>query len=131
MKEILLEALQQIATGEIVGESKNYKDSLYIVKQIAKEAIEDYTSKIIPQEEPKQETLEEAAERYESTFEEFSQGTESIDFIAGAKWQAERMYSEEDCYNTIHNLMTDIKLNGLVINDDIDLKKWFQKYKNK
>jgi hypothetical protein len=56
MKEILLEALQQIATGEIVGESKNYKDSLYIVRQIAKEAIEDYTSKIIPQEEHKQET---------------------------------------------------------------------------
>lgn len=42
MEEKLLEALQQIATGEIVGESKNYKDSLYIVKEIAKEAIEEY-----------------------------------------------------------------------------------------
>lgn len=40
--EKLLEALQQIATGEIVGESKNYKDSLYIVREIAKEAIEEY-----------------------------------------------------------------------------------------
>lgn len=36
----LLIALQKIATGEIVGESKNYKDSLYIVRNIAKEAIE-------------------------------------------------------------------------------------------
>lgn len=42
--EKLLQALQQIATGEIVGESKNYKDSLYIVKEIAKEAIEDYNN---------------------------------------------------------------------------------------
>ena len=33
-------ALQCIATGEIVGEPKNYKDSLYVVKQIATEALE-------------------------------------------------------------------------------------------
>jgi translation initiation factor 2 beta subunit (eIF-2beta)/eIF-5 len=43
----------------------------------------------------KQETLEEAAEKYENSFKE-SDGTESVDFIEGAKWQAERMYSEED-----------------------------------
>jgi hypothetical protein len=42
MEEKLLQALQQIATGEIVGEPKNYKDSLYIVREIAKDAIEDY-----------------------------------------------------------------------------------------
>jgi len=42
---------------------------------------------IIPQEEPKQETLEEAAERYESDRDSFE---------AGAKWQAERMYNEEE-----------------------------------
>jgi hypothetical protein len=49
---------------------------------------------IIPQEEPNQETLEEAAER---NYKEagvnayFNNG-----FIRGAKWQAERMYSEEE-----------------------------------
>lgn len=42
MAQKLLDALQKIATGEIVGESKNYEDSLYIVRNIAKEAIEDY-----------------------------------------------------------------------------------------
>ena len=42
MEEKLLEALQKIATGEIVRESENYKDSLYIVKEIAKEAITEY-----------------------------------------------------------------------------------------
>lgn len=33
-------ALQQISTGEIVGQPKNYKDSLYICRDIAKIAIE-------------------------------------------------------------------------------------------
>jgi antirestriction protein len=52
---------------------------------------------IIPKEEPKQETLEEAAERYSkrssaSVFQE----AHKRDFIAGAKYHAERMYSEED-----------------------------------
>jgi 23S rRNA A2030 N6-methylase RlmJ len=44
------------------------------------------------------ETLEEAADKYENSFEE-ANGTESVDFIAGAKWQAEKMYSEEDMIN--------------------------------
>jgi hypothetical protein len=43
-------------------------------------------------ENSNEERLKEAAERYESTFEEFSQGTESIDFIAGAKSDAARDY---------------------------------------
>jgi hypothetical protein len=44
-------------------------------------------------EEPKQETLEEAAEKY---VEEDNNNRYYNDFIAGAKWQAERMYSEEE-----------------------------------
>ena len=43
----------------------------------------------------KQETLEEAAEDYAKQFSDEYSSSE-IDFIAGAKWQAERMYSEED-----------------------------------
>jgi hypothetical protein len=42
-----------------------------------------------------------------------------------------RMFSEEECYRILHNLMTDIKLEGLIINDDIDLKKWFEQIKKK
>jgi hypothetical protein len=52
---------------------------------------------IIPQEEPKQETLEEAAEKYWAK-QPYNQDA----FEEGAKWQAERMYSEEDmkeCWN--------------------------------
>ena len=52
---------------------------------------------IIPKEEPKQETLEEAAERIAHNFEEpsFKAGV-IYGIIEGAKWQQERMYSEED-----------------------------------
>lgn len=52
------------------------------------------------------ETLEEAAERYESTFEEFSQGTESIDFIAGAKSDAARDYWFEKFQKEVENKET-------------------------
>jgi hypothetical protein len=57
---------------------------------------------IIPQEEPKQETIEEAAMSYldrtyslsyeRTTWQKLHEKT----FSAGAKWQAERMYSEEE-----------------------------------
>jgi hypothetical protein len=45
----------------------------------------------------KQETLEEAAEKYsEGNDLEYAYVQEIPAFIAGAKWQAEKMYSEED-----------------------------------
>ena len=34
------EALEQIATGEIAGESTNYKDTVYVMRQIASDALE-------------------------------------------------------------------------------------------
>lgn len=43
----------------------------------------------------------------------------------------EKVYSEEEVYNKLHNLMTEIKLNSLVINDDMDLKQWFNENKKK
>jgi hypothetical protein len=52
-----------------------------------------YYKIIIPQEEPKQETLEEAAERLYSGVD---RQIDRMLFIAGAKWQAERSYSEEE-----------------------------------
>jgi len=44
--------------------------------------------------EPKQETLEEAAKRIYGS--DASKDVEYYAFILGAKWQKERMYSEED-----------------------------------
>ena len=65
---------------------------------------EDRRYKItIPKEEPKQETLEEAAERiYPTTIDSFTDNgfdlseRERLIFVNGAKWQGERMYSKED-----------------------------------
>jgi hypothetical protein len=56
---------------------------------------------IIPKEEREQETLEEAAKNYadNGNWEMFEEDTHIIRtdaFINGAKWQAERMYSEEE-----------------------------------
>ena len=90
-----------------------------------------------PLEEPKQETLEEAAENYarnepDATLKLISK----YSFKDGAKWQAERMYSEEDmiefgfstyCYiselmGVPFNLMSENRLNA---------KEWFEQFKKK
>lgn len=55
---------------------------------------------IIPEEEPKQETLEEVAERLHP--EEWDWREREI-FKDGAKWQAERSYSEEDIREAFEN----------------------------
>ena len=73
-----------------------------------------------------QETLEEAAEKYNSQF--IGQNEFAIeDFKNGAKWQAERMYSEEDmksfgdwCRNALLN--TEYSFEKL----DEHLKTWEQ-----
>jgi hypothetical protein len=44
----------------------------------------------------RKETLEEAAERFANNFTEDENKFAIEDFIAGAKWQQERSYSEED-----------------------------------
>ena len=80
---------------------------------------------------PKQETeLEEAAENFlnNSRLRNYK-----VLFIEGAKSDAAKDYwfkifQEQEAYKIVHDLMVDINLNGLVINDDIDLKKWFEQF---
>ncbi len=72
-----------------------------------------------------QETLEEAAGRYSKrSSAEVFQEAHKRDFIAGAKWQAERMYSEEEVLALI-----------LQFNDDkpgsFDASQWFEQNKKK
>jgi hypothetical protein len=92
--------------------------------------------------EPKQETLEEAACKalgydYNDWVSLFSKDKSTViysevtNWCKGAKYMAERMYSKEECYRFLHDLMTDIELQGLIITDDIDLKKWFEQFKKK
>ena len=89
-----------------------------------------FTEEDIKRVSTKKETIEEAADKY---LKENNGNKLSVfdSFVLGAKWKSEKMYSEEECYQTLHSLMMEIKLNGLVINDDMDLKNWFNQNKKK
>ena len=87
----------------------------------------------------KQETLEEAAEKYENSFKE-SDGTESVDFIEGAKWQAERSYSEKEVIEIIKLSCEEGMLIQRTINDKVKIPymrikdftiRMFEQYKKK
>ena len=78
-----------------------------------------------------QETLEEAAENYgwrikTNTFSDPVKANDLAnsakqDFINGAKWQAERMYSEEDMEKAFQN--------GLNRSFDSDFDRWIEQFK--
>ena len=55
----------------------------------------------------KQETLEEAAKEYADKISNIN-GTAQFDFIQGAKWQQERMYSEEELLQALNIGFTSI-----------------------
>jgi len=80
----------------------------------------------------KQETLEEAAERYveQITTIEFGKPYNAPhrekSFIEGAKWQQERMYSEEEVLELLHSRMLYTLGNDY---EEISTIKWFQQFK--
>ena len=85
-----------------------------------------YTLGIDPYD--KQETLEEAAKNYTLDFATMSA------FKLGAKYQAERMYSEEEVYNLLKEAMKDCytyELDYHYLGDYKNLKKWFEQIKKK
>ena len=76
----------------------------------------------IPKKEPKQETLEEAAECKSHHSEE--------DFIRGAKWQAERSYSEEDMKQAFKNGSWVASWSDMGIEMKYDnFETWFEQFK--
>ena len=105
------------------------------------------------EESNKQETLEEAGEKLYPNRESFLyrfQNIERLAFTAGAKWQKERsytenqmddaydkgfkdafekMYSEQEVLDIILNFIKR-KKTGLIV-DYADLKEWFEEYKKK
>jgi hypothetical protein len=70
------------------------------------------------------ETLEEAAENYNlNTINAFG---DYESFIAGAKWQQERSYSEEEVMTMLYCFHYDL------VNSNIDTKEeWFEQFKKK
>ena len=76
----------------------------------------------------KQETLEEEAKKYANELPEpYNYGLNTDKkkgFIAGAKWQQERMYSEEEVLELLLNRP------GPYLSDE-EIKKWFEQFKKK
>jgi hypothetical protein len=76
----------------------------------------------------KQETLEEAAEKYAENFDNRFWASKA--FIEGAKWQAERMYSEDDLKEAFKSCYTPFSFDR--IGDlEQDFNKWFKQFKKK
>ena len=75
---------------------------------------------------PKQETLEEVAEKYTiKKAHEYDSSTRS--FIDGAKWQKQRSYSEEEVSDLLKCLRIELNINKELI----DIDEWFEQFKNK
>ena len=67
------------------------------------------------------ELYEEAAENKYGLSDQYWK--DRIGFVHGAKWQAERMYSEEDMEEAFEN--------GLKRSFDSDFDRWFEQFKKK
>ena len=85
----------------------------------------------MPVNKDKQETLEEAAENEASIF--YEKGTIEWNkyrqvFELGAKWQAERMYSEKELFQIIAEI-----LHTPTLRDGSweDISNWFEQFKKK
>jgi hypothetical protein len=75
---------------------------------------------------PKKETLEEAADKFVKDW--FLTGDKTTEvFKAGAKWQAERMYSEEE----VLKLLLNSEEYTSRFNGRTDLRSWFEQFKKK
>jgi len=77
----------------------------------------------------KQETLEEAAENYNlNTINAFG---DYKSFIDGAKWQRERMYSEEDLKNAYNAGMANEYKFQQKYTQRTPFRVWFEQFKKK
>lgn len=81
----------------------------------------------------KKETLEEAAAQFAKNHSIYptAQDDTQYGFINGAKWQAEKMYSEEEVFNIIYNYKNYFKLYRNIEVLPNEFFKWFKKFKKK
>jgi hypothetical protein len=91
---------------------------------------------------PKEERLEEAAEKWNQGFDEYDEFITKHNiniqnsFKAGVKWQAERMYSEEEVLNILYEWSVykiNIELDKLAdeIPNILSYNDWFEQFKKK
>jgi hypothetical protein len=86
------------------------------------------------QEKTKQETIEQAAERlYPFAFGGIgnSENDKKNHFVKGAKWQAERMYSEEDMIAFMQFIVSQESLGNTSSVSVITAKHYLNKFKKK
>ena len=93
------------------------------------------------EKQPKQETLEEAAEKYSKNWEEITgldyentvpSEVNKLDFINGAKWQQERMYSEEDLRQAFRDGQENINYSEMYgLDSKLTEQEWFNQFKKK
>jgi hypothetical protein len=89
----------------------------------------EYKLRIIPQEEPKQETLEEAAKRLHQKGLKDDLSLSFHDGVKfGAKWQSERMYSEEEVFNLCRDFVIFIQQKRPSYKKQLE---WFEQFKKK
>jgi hypothetical protein len=81
----------------------------------------------------KQETLEQAAENYtkDGTKHFIEKTNVELGFIAGAKWQAERMYSEEEVGEILYNAFGEYGKHYGIMIDGALINKLFEQFKKK
>ena len=78
------------------------------------------------EKEPKQETLEEAAANLADP-----NLCKTDNWIAGAKWQAERMYSEEEVKSFLDRYRSQFRMDKNVDIKQSDFIQWFEQFKKK
>jgi hypothetical protein len=84
---------------------------------------------IIPQEETKQETLEEAAKNTTNKYiNEREMQTAFLEFIEGAKWMSERRHSEEEAFNLCRDFAIFAQQKRPSYKKQLE---WFEQYKKK
>ena len=75
------------------------------------------------------ETLEEAAKQYAKQHALSTRHISHIGFEDGAKYMAERMYSEEEVMNALHSV--ELKYNRDFSKIYEGVKEWFEQFKKK
>ena len=122
-ENVKVELIEEIPSGFTFGMFGNDEPPTELVYKI-----------IIPKEEPKQETLEEVAHEMLVDY-----GIKSIGQSIGvltvkklmvnmAKWQAERMYSEEEVFNLCREFAIFVQRNGPSYKKQ---QEWFEQFKRK
>lgn len=109
-------------------EGTNKCESCYSVVRHFLEQDEKFKGKLLPDLRKKQETLEEVAEKTADNFEEpnFKAGV-IYGVIEGAKWQSERMYSEEEVKEMLFHRETHYMKTA----HHLHINEWFEQFRKK